>query len=121
MSKIAVTSKGANIDSPVDTRFGRADYFLIVDLTSGEFSAVENEKNRNAAQGAGIQAGKAVVGLGVPAVITGHVGPKAFTTLQAGGISIYTGAQGTVAETIELFKTGQLQRAATADVEGHWV
>ncbi|MBT7172015.1 MAG: NifB/NifX family molybdenum-iron cluster-binding protein, partial [Phycisphaerales bacterium] len=106
MSKIAVTSKGANIDSPVDTRFGRADYFLIVDLTSGEFSAVENEKNRNAAQGAGIQAGKAVVGLGVPAVITGHVGPKAFTTLQAGGISIYTGAQGTVAETIELFKTG---------------
>ncbi len=121
MSKIAVTSRGAEKNSPMDTRFGRADYFLIVDLTTGESSAVENTKNRNAAQGAGIQAAKAVVDLGVPAVITGHVGPKAFAALSAGGVSIYIGATGSVADAIEQFKAGSLERAHDADVEGHWV
>jgi len=49
-------------------------------------------------------------------VVTGHVGPKAFATLQAGGVKVYTGAAGpagaeadsaetlTVAEAIEQFK-----------------
>ena len=36
--------------------------------------------------------------LGAEAVLTGAVGPKAFATLQAGGIAIYTGLSGTVRE-----------------------
>ncbi len=121
MSKIAVTSQGPDLSSPVDKRFGRANSFLVVDLMTGEFSVTQNTQNKNAAQGAGIQAGKAVVDLGVPAVITGHVGPKAFTVLDAGGITVYTGARGTVAEAVEQFKAGNLERAQSADVEGHWV
>jgi predicted Fe-Mo cluster-binding NifX family protein len=119
--KIAVTSQGQELGSPVDPRFGRARYFVVVDTETGEFSAADNSQNLNAVQGAGIQAGGNVVKLGVKAVITGHVGPKAFATLQAGGVQIYTGAAGTVADAVAQFKAGQLKATASSDVEGHWV
>jgi predicted Fe-Mo cluster-binding NifX family protein len=119
--KVAVTSQGRELSSPVDIRFGRASYFIVVDTDSGEFTVADNEQNLNAAQGAGIQSGRNVVTLGVQAVISGHVGPKAFATLQAGGVKIYTGATGTVGEAVEQFKTGSLTEISNADVEGHWV
>jgi predicted Fe-Mo cluster-binding NifX family protein len=109
------------MDSPVDPRFGRARYFILVDTDTGEQSAIDNQVNLNAAQGAGIQAGRRVVELQAEAVLTGHVGPKAFSVLAASGVSIYTGATGTVGEAVEQFKTGQLQRAEAASVQGHWM
>ena len=119
--KVAVTAQGRELNSPVDPRFGRAKFFVIVETETGEFTAADNTQNLNAVQGAGIQAGRNVVELGVQSVITGHVGPKAFSTLQAGGVQIYTGADGTVADAIEQFKAGRLKQASGADVEGHWV
>ena len=92
-----------------------------MDTETGDFAAHDNSQNVNAVQGAGIQAGRNVIDLGVEAVITGNVGPKAFATLQAGGVEVYTGAAGTVADAIEQFKAGQLKQSAGADVEGHWV
>ena len=119
--KIAVTSQGRELTSPVDPRFGRAKFFAIVDTETNEFTCADNSQNLSAAQGAGIQAGRNVVELGVSAVITGHVGPKAFATLQAGGVSVYNGASGTVTEALEQFKAGTLSQSDGADVEGHWV
>jgi predicted Fe-Mo cluster-binding NifX family protein len=58
--------------------------------------------------------------LGVDGLITGHVGPKAFTTLEAGRVKIYTGAGGTLAHAIEQFKAGRLIALESADVDGHW-
>jgi predicted Fe-Mo cluster-binding NifX family protein len=119
--KLVVTSQGNHLNSPLDPRFGRAKFFIVVDTETGAFSAVDNTLNLNAVQGAGIQSAKRVVELGAQALITGHVGPKAFATLQAGGVKIYTGAAGTVAEAMEQFKTGKLAAAVSADVEGHWM
>jgi predicted Fe-Mo cluster-binding NifX family protein len=118
--KLAITSQGATLQSPLDPRFGRAKNFILLDTETGAVAAVDNSVNLNAAQGAGIQAAKKIVELGVDALITGHVGPKAFSTLQTGKIRIYTGASGTVADTIEQFNTGKLEAASSADVEGHW-
>ena len=118
--KVVVTSQGSDLNSQVDPRFGRAKNFIVVDTETDEFSVHDNTQNLNAAQGAGIQAGRTVVDLGVAAVITGNVGPKAFTTLQAGNVKLYLGASGTVKEAVEKFKAGQLQGAEKANVEGHW-
>ena len=118
--KLAVTSQGDNLQSPLDPHFGRAKYFIVVDTENGAFSTVDNAVNLNAAQGAGIQAGKRVAELGVNGLITGHAGPKAFSTLQAAGVVTYTGASGTVADAIEQFKAGKLVAGASADEEGHW-
>ena len=118
--KIIVTSEGSGLDSRVDPRFGRAKHFILVDTDTGEFSSHDNTQNFNAPQGAGIQAAQAVARLGAESVLTGHVGPKAFTTLQAANIAVYTGVSGTVKEAIEQFKSGQFTPAAKADVQGHW-
>jgi predicted Fe-Mo cluster-binding NifX family protein len=120
--KVIVTSQGRELNSAVDPRFGRAKYFIVADTETGDFAAADNNQNLNAAQGAGIQAGKNVADLGAEAVITGHVGPKALTTLLAGGVAVYTGAAGTtVADAIEQFKAGKLKHSTAADVEGYWV
>ena len=118
--KVAVTSQGKELSSQVDPRFGRAKYFIVIDTDSGEFTAHDNSQNLNAAQGAGIQAGQNVINLGVEAVVTGNVGPKAFTTLQAGNVKIYIRATGTVQNAIEQLKVGTPQEAKQANVEGHW-
>jgi len=119
--RVAVTSQGKGLDALVDSRFGRAKYFVVVNTETGEWSVADNTQNLQAMQGAGIQAGKNAVDLGIDAVITGHVGPKAFITLQSGGVEIYTGATGTVGQAVEEFKEGKLARSDNADVEGHWV
>ena len=118
--KIIITSEGTSLESPVDPRFGRAKHFLLMDTDTGEFSAHDNTQNLNAAQGAGIQAAQSAARLGAEAVLTGHVGPKAFTTLQAANIAVYTCVSGTVKEAIEQFNSGRLAPAKNADVEGHW-
>jgi predicted Fe-Mo cluster-binding NifX family protein len=119
--KIVVTSQGTNLDSPLDPRFGRAKHFLLVDTETMQTTVHDNAQNVNAPQGAGIQAAQAVYNLGAGAVVTGHVGPKAFATLHAAGIAVYVGSSGTVREAVEQFRSGRLQPAESADVEGHWV
>jgi predicted Fe-Mo cluster-binding NifX family protein len=119
--KIAVTAQGFEMTSEVDPRFGRARHFVIYDTETEEFSARDNSANLNAMQGAGVQAAENVSREGVTALITGHVGPKAFQVLQAAGIKVYTGASGTVAAAIESFNKGELAEAGGPDVESHWM
>ena len=119
--KVVVTAQGRDLDSPVDPRFGRARYFLLIDTETGQFTAHDNMQNLNAPQGAGIQAAQMVVQLGAEAVLTGNVGPKAFTTFEAGQVAVHAGATGTVREALEELRSGRLQPAAMATVEGHWV
>ncbi|MHB9029691.1 MAG: NifB/NifX family molybdenum-iron cluster-binding protein [Candidatus Latescibacterota bacterium] len=119
--KIAISAQGTTLDSPADSRVGRARYFVVVDTDSDQFSAHDNMMNLNAAQGAGIQAAKNVSDLGVRAVVTGNVGPKAHAALSAAGIEMYTGASGTVRDALQAFRAGALSRADRANVEGHWM
>jgi len=118
--KLAVTAAGRELSSPMDPRFGRARYFIIVDTDTNESAAHDNAQNLNAPQGAGIQAGETVARLNAHAVISGHVGPKAFRMLNAAGIKIYLSGAGTVAEAVRRFKAGELPEASAANVEGHW-
>ena len=117
--KIAVASKGADVASEVDPHFGRAKFFIVIDPDSGAAAAHDNTQNLNAAQGAGIQSGRNVIDLGVEAVVSGNIGPKAFATLQAGGVKVYIGATGTVQEAIEQFRAGKIEEAGQANAESH--
>ena len=40
--KICVTSTGPSPDAPVDPRFGRCQYFMIVDSETMEYEAMQN-------------------------------------------------------------------------------
>ena len=114
--KIAITSLGESLDSPVDQRFGRARFFILVDLTNGEWYAYDNRENVEAAQGAGVQAAKRIMELGAETLVTGHCGPNAFATLTAAGIDVYQDAKGAVCDALHAYKDGRLQKSETANV-----
>lgn len=116
--KVVVTASGADLDAPVDPRFGRCSFFVFVDTDTMAFEAVENQAAM-AAGGAGVQAAQFVVGKGAQAVITGNVGPNAMAGLQAAGVKVYVGAEGTVRKSVELFKEGRLQEATSATASPH--
>ncbi|VGO16810.1 hypothetical protein PDESU_05402 [Pontiella desulfatans] len=118
--KIAITTAGDNLDAAVDTRFGRAPQFLIYHSKTGSFTIRKNTQNLNAAQGAGIQSAVNLTDEQVDCVITGNCGPKAYATLDAAGIKVYTCSGTTVGEAIEMLKRNELKPSAEANVEGHW-
>jgi predicted Fe-Mo cluster-binding NifX family protein len=118
---VVVTSQGTGLDADVDPRFGRAPHFVLVDTSTGDVvRTVDNGAGVDAAQGAGVQAAEAISRLGAECLVTGHCGPKAFRTLDAAGIAVYTGACGTVAEALEQLRSGALERATAPTVAGHW-
>lgn len=112
--KICVSSQGTTLDAQVDPRFGRCQYFLIVDKDTLEYEAIKNP-NIDSMGGAGIQSGQLMAEKHVGAVITGNVGPNAFQTLQAAGIDVITSASGSVKEAVERYKKGvfKLTKAPT--------
>lgn len=118
--KIAITSQSPGLDGALDPRFGRAAGFVLVDTETEALDFADNQQNLQAAQGAGIQAAQNVAATGAKAVITGHVGPKAFLVLQKGGIAIHLCEAGTVGEALEAFKSGSLPKAQGPDKDGHW-
>ncbi|GAU09654.1 NifB/NifX family molybdenum-iron cluster-binding protein [Desulfoplanes formicivorans] len=118
--KIAISSQGKTLNSKVDPRFGRAKGFVVYDLETGSTAYASNDQNLNIAQGAGIQTAQNVAKTGAQAVITGNIGPKAFTALKQGDITMYLFTSGTVGEAIEAYKKGDLTPATDANKPGHW-
>lgn len=118
--KIAISTENGSLESRVDPRFGRAAGFLIYDLDNDASEYVPNTQNLALAQGAGIQTAQNVAATGVQAVVTGHVGPKAFAALDRGKIGIYLGENMTAAEAIQAFRENRLNRTDGATKPGHW-
>ncbi|KAF5416996.1 MAG: hypothetical protein C5S49_04040 [Candidatus Methanogaster sp.] len=113
--KICVTSTGPSLDAPVDPRFGRCQYFMIVDSETMEYEAMQNP-SIGASGGAGIQAAQTVASKGVDVVVTGNLGPNAVQTLTAAGIEMATGASGTVRDCVEQYKSGGLSQTTSPTV-----
>ena len=117
--RIAISASGDNLETELDPRFGRCQYFIFVDTESMEFEALPN-KGAGAMGGAGIQAAQNVADKKVEVVITGNVGPNAFQTLSAAGIKIITGVGGTVKDAIEKFNKGELKETPAPNVASHF-
>jgi len=104
--KIAVSSSGQELDSPVDPRFGRCTHFVIVDSETDDYEAVENAASE-AGSGAGIAAATALAKAGAEIVLTGNLGPNAARTLSTLGIKAYRAEGDTVGESVTAFLDGQ--------------
>jgi len=106
--KAAITALGIDLKAQVDARFGRAQYFIIIDTDTMEFEVISNASTE-AMHGAGIQSGQLMSSKGVTAVITGQVGPNAHQTLTAAGIQIFHSDNITVEQAIDAYKKGELK------------
>ncbi len=109
VSKLAISSEGPRLDDKLDPRFERTAGFIVVDPETLEFEYVDNGTGQAKAQGAGIQAAEIVAKAGVEAVLSGHVGPKAFRALEAAGIEVGQNMEGrTVRQAIEAYVSGMV-------------
>ncbi len=115
--KVAVSSSGKDLESHVDFRFGRCPYFIIADIEDNKiisFKAIENIGMSGG--GAGITAAQLVGNEGVKAVITFHMGPRAFDVLSRLGIEVYIG-NGLVKDALSKFINKELEKM-TAPMPG---
>ncbi len=117
--KIAISTNGIDLSAQVAERFGRCNSFLIVDTETMEFEVVQNTAVRSA-HGAGIAAAQLVASKGVKAVLTGNVGPNAYSALSSSGIKLVTGMSGTVEDAVGRFSSGELPSTGGPTVGGHF-
>jgi predicted Fe-Mo cluster-binding NifX family protein len=118
--KIAVTATGPDLDSPMDPRFGRAAYILIVDADTLDVEVLDNAENVNAFKGAGIQAATLVSDKQADVLLTGFCGPNAFKALEAAGIKVAADVSGTVRQAVAAFVDGKVETVTAANTQGHW-
>ena len=116
--KIAISATGSDFDSDVDPRFGRCQYFMIVDLETMAFEVVNNSSSMTG-EGAGISAAQTVAKTGSQVVLTGNCGPNACQALLAAGVQLVTGVSGKVRDAIEDYKKGNFQTTTQPNVDAH--
>lgn len=116
--KICVTAMDKGIDSGIDPRFGRCAYFVIVDSESGSVNSFENT-GLDAAGGAGIRAAEAVANLGAEVLLTGSVGPNAYSILSEVGIEVRVGIKDTVAAALDAYREGKLESIDSPNASAH--
>jgi predicted Fe-Mo cluster-binding NifX family protein len=119
--KIAVSANAKDMDALIDPHFGRCAYFMIVNLDDWTFEVFENE-NIMLGEEAGIKAAEFVASKGADVVISGNVGPNALQTLLASGVEVIIAQTGTVKDSLEDYKNGNLKSTHKADVScQYWI
>jgi predicted Fe-Mo cluster-binding NifX family protein len=107
--RIAISAEGPDLQAKVGDRFGLSQYLVIVDSETMAFEAVPNP-GASGQRGTGIQAVVLAISKNVNTVLTGSMSPTAKRHLSANGIEVLTGLCGTVAEVVEKYKKGDLQK-----------
>ena len=115
--KIVITATSNTIDQPFNPRFGRADYFILIDSETRDWEALPNPA-ADARGGAGPQAVQFIANKGVEAVISGRYGPSAFSALEAAKIEAYLAEDGTVNEVLGKYLAGELVKTNNATGSG---
>jgi predicted Fe-Mo cluster-binding NifX family protein len=104
---ICFTSTGKGLDSPIDDRFGRCEYFIVVKINNNQIISTQSIRNPGAIQshGAGMSAAQQVGELGADIVITanGEVGPKAKYILNQLGIEVKSATAHSVQEELKKY------------------
>jgi len=118
--KIAVTSTGQDLDAPMDPRFGRAAYILVVDPDTLDYEVLDNAENVNAFKGAGIQAATMISEKRADVLLTGFCGPNAFKALDAAQVKVAGDVSGTVREAVAAFVEGKVNIVTEPNAQGHW-
>ncbi len=109
--KVASSAEGQSLDSQVSPVFGRCQCFVIVGLEDDKIKNSYCLENAAASEysGAGTEAAQIVGDEETDVVISGSVGPKAFSALKQRNIRVYRGKPGTVRENIDKLSRGELE------------
>ncbi len=109
MKKVAISSSGKELGSLVSECFGKGGSLVIVRIDNG---TVDFESHMDV-PGSELCVGGAIAGdlakYGIDAVVTGHIGCKAYNDLNSNNIDVYLSPQGkTVREVANLYSSQML-------------
>jgi len=103
--KLLIALKDNNgLDSVIDERFGRANFFGIYDLDSDKLVEIFENTWKNQEHGVGIKTSSVVVEKGCNVVIGAKPGPKAEEILRAGNVEIVEYKEMTLKQAVEKYK-----------------
>ncbi|MBN1166145.1 MAG: NifB/NifX family molybdenum-iron cluster-binding protein [Methanospirillaceae archaeon] len=106
--QIAIPASGQTINDPVDTRFGRAPYVIIVNQESGATTTLSNPYAAESG-GVGPRLVQLLVQNQVTQLIAPRIGGNAENALVAAGIEVFLfEGSGSVSSALEQFKAGKL-------------
>lgn len=106
---IAISSKGEKLSSIADPHFGRAAGFVFYDTNTKATEYLSNSENKNASQGAGIQAASLMANKHAEVVVSGSFGPKAEQALTSQNIKMWTfSGDLSIQEVIEQIASGKI-------------
>ena len=104
MKILIAIENSAGMDSKLDTRFGRASYFLVYDTNEQEILSIEENQYKNDGHGVGIKTATLVTQYGCQAVIGAQPGPKAAAIMKQANVKIVIDDKETVKEALEKHK-----------------
>jgi len=91
--KIAFTSKGKDLNSAIDARFGRCPFIIILNTDDNSFEIIDNQSSADEAHGAGPKTVQKLADYDCKTLITGNgPGGNAATLIQKLEIETYIGA-----------------------------
>ncbi|MBT3315596.1 MAG: NifB/NifX family molybdenum-iron cluster-binding protein [Anaerolineae bacterium] len=111
--KIAITAENSDgLNSAVAQHFGRAPYFILVDVEKEEITETNAIPNPFAAKHEPGQVPDFIRDQGAKVMVSGGMGGRAIQFFEQAGIEVATGARGTVRQALEKFFGGELAEAA---------
>ncbi len=104
MNVLFAVENNAGLDSNLDSRFGRAGYFLIYDTDKEEVLSIQENAFKNEAHGVGIKIAGFVIEQGCKVAVGAQPGPKAMSVLQQAKVKIIVQDKGTVKDALDSIK-----------------
>ncbi len=110
--KIAIATDGRQLGSKVSPLFGRCPFFILLKIEDGEIIDQDSFENTamDQSSGAGTAAVQLVGDKDIDTLITGAVGPKAFSALEKWEIDVYRAVPGSVQQNIDKFLADELEK-----------
>lgn len=110
--KIAISAQtNNNLESTIAQHFGRCPFFAMVELEDKAIKNIELIENPFFASHEVGEVPNFIRELKADVMISGGMGGRAIQFFKDFGIGVYTGANGSVKETIEKYVQGQLNEA----------
>ena len=103
MKAFIAVKENSGMGSEIDTRFGRANYFMVYDLPNDIILSVEENKYKSEGHGVGIKTAGTAVEKGCALVIGAQPGPKAEQVFKEGNIEMFIVTEGDVKDAIRKY------------------
>jgi predicted Fe-Mo cluster-binding NifX family protein len=110
MERIVIPAEDENgLNARLSEHFGRAPYFIIVELEDGSVTSVQVMPNESEHFGGFGLPSDCILQVRPNAIITYGIGPRALSIFQRAGVAVLRANADTVKDVIEAYRQGKLE------------